>query len=77
MALEATTSRPSQKLAGSAPATFSQGDVENLVRKLFTGGQLDGFDYGSTVFNFMLPPSTVLNDNPQAGAARGARSQTA
>ena len=68
----ATACKPSQKLAGPAPATFSQGDVEQLVSSLFGQGKLAGFDYGSTVFNFMLPPGTVLNDNPAAGGARGA-----
>ena len=67
-----TTAKPSQKLPGGAPATFSQGDVEKLVGDLHTQGKLAGFDYGSTVFNFMLPPTTVLNDNPAIGAAKGA-----
>jgi hypothetical protein len=67
-----STPKPSQKLPGGAPATFSQGDVEKLVGDLFTQGKLAGFDYGSTVFNFMLPKGTVLNDNPAAGAAKGA-----
>lgn len=67
-----TAVKPSQKLAGPAPATFSQGDVERLAANLFAQGTLAGFDYGSTVFNFMLPPGTVLNDNPAVGGARGA-----
>jgi hypothetical protein len=69
-----TAFTPSQKLAGPAPATFSQGDVEQLVGSLFAEGMLADFDYGSTVFNFMLPPGTVLNDNPAPGGARGAPS---
>ena len=67
-----STSKPSQKLPGPAPAHFSQGDVEKLVSDLFTQGKLAGFDYGATVFNFMLPPATVLNDNPAPGGAQGA-----
>ena len=64
-----TTPKPSQKLPGAAPQTFSQGDVEKLVGDLYTQGKLAGFDYGSTVFNFMLPPGTVLNDNSAVGGA--------
>jgi hypothetical protein len=67
-----TVCKPSQKLAGTAPAKFSQGDVEQLVSNLFTQGKLVGFDYGSTVFNFMLPPAVALNDNPAPGGAERA-----
>jgi hypothetical protein len=63
--------KPSQKLPGPAPARMSQGDVERLVSDLFEQGKFDGFDLGSTVFNFMLPPGVVLNDNPQPGGAQG------
>lgn len=58
-----STFKGSQILAGPPPKTVSQGDVENLVRSLFQGGVLDGFDLASTVFNFMLPSGTVLNTN--------------
>jgi len=57
--------RSSQKLPGEAPAAFSQGDVENLVASLASQGMLDGFDFGSTVFNFLLPPGTVLNTDSE------------
>jgi hypothetical protein len=67
-----TSCKPSQKLAGAAPAQFSQGDVELLVSNLFKQGKLAGFDYGSTVFNFMLSPGTVLNDNSSPSEARRA-----
>jgi hypothetical protein len=55
--------RSSQVLAGPAPRTVSQGDVENLVRTLYQNGKLSGFDFTSTVFNFMLPSGTILNTN--------------
>jgi len=58
-----STFKGSQILAGPPPKTVSQGDVENLVRSLFQGGALDGFDLSSTVLNFMLPSGTVLNTN--------------
>jgi hypothetical protein len=67
-------SRPSRVLPGNAPTVVSQGDVENLVRNLHAQGQLDGFDLGSTIFNFMLPRGAVLNTNgaPTASAAASA-----
>src|SRR5215471_643227 len=52
---------PSQVLAGPPPAVVSQGDIENLVLQLFQAGTLNGFDFTSTVFNFMLPSGTILN----------------
>src|SRR5947209_5460818 len=56
-----STFKPSQILAGAKPAVFSQGDVERLVTQLQQKGKLNGFNLGSTVFNFMLPSGTVLN----------------
>ncbi len=65
-----STFKGSQILAGPPPKTVSQGDVENLLRSLFQGGVLDGFDLPNTVFNFMLPSGTILNTNeaPTSGA---------
>ena len=51
----------SQPLPGAAPVVMSQGDVEKLAKTLYSGGTLTGHDLTSTVFNFMLPPGTVLN----------------
>jgi hypothetical protein len=56
-----TTFDGSQTLPGSAPQVISQGDVEQLVATFYSGGKLKGHDLTSTVFNFMLPPGTVLN----------------
>jgi hypothetical protein len=56
-----TTFDGSEKLAGPAPATVSQGDIEALVALLATQGKFAGRDLASTVFNFMLPPGTILN----------------
>jgi hypothetical protein len=53
----------SQTLSGSAPQVISQGDVEQLVVTLYKGAKLAGHDLIFTVFNFMLPPGTVLNTN--------------
>jgi hypothetical protein len=54
----------SQFLAGARPTIVSQGDVEDLVTRLFAAGKLNGADFGSTVFNFLLPSGSILNDNP-------------
>ena len=56
-----TTFDGSQTLPGTGPQIISQGDVEQLVTTLHNDGKLDGHDLTSTVFNFMLPPGTVLN----------------
>ena len=65
-----STFKGSQVLAGPPPETVSQGDVENLVLSLFRSGALDGFDFGSTVFNFLLPSGTLLNTNEVPTASK-------
>ena len=50
---------------------MTQGDVESLVSDLFDRGMFDGFELSSTVFNFMLPRGTILNDNPLPGTTQG------
>ncbi len=75
-----STFTPSQILPGPAPSIVSQGDIENLVQQLFTQGRLTTFDFTSTVFNFMLPSGTVLNDDPapsQSAAGAGQAHQQA
>lgn len=73
-----SSSKPSRTLAGPKPAVFSQGDVEKLVKQLFDEGQLKGFDFSSTLFNFMLPSGTILNtDETPTGAADLTRPQSA
>ncbi len=64
-----TTFDGSGKLAGPAPGTVSQGDIEALVASLAKEGKFAGRDLGSTVFNFMLPPGTILNDDAQPTAS--------
>jgi hypothetical protein len=74
-----STFRASRVLPGPAPTTVSQDDVEQLLSRLVTAGQLAGFDFGATVFNFLLPRGTVLtiddgSDEANRGPAAGARS---
>jgi hypothetical protein len=60
------------------PDTVSRGDVEQWVGQLRAGNQLGGNDLASTVFNFLLPPGTVLTtDDAPANAAAGAAAQNA
>ena len=60
-----------QNLPGSAPAIVSQGDVEQLVSTLYGQEKFSGRDLTSTVFNFLLPPGTVLNtDTTSTGGLR-------
>jgi hypothetical protein len=59
-----STFKPSQILAGPPPKVVSQGDIENLALQLFKAGTLNGYDFTSTVFNFMLPSGTILNTDP-------------
>jgi len=66
-----TTFAGSQTLPGSGPQVMSQGDVEQLVTTFYNGGELAGNDLTSTVFNFLLPPGTVLNtDTTTTGGAQ-------
>ena len=55
-----TNFRPSNVLTGEPPASMSQTDVEQVLTSLGTAGQLTGFDFANTVFNFMLPRGSVL-----------------
>lgn len=73
-----STFKPSTRLTGNPPDTMSQADIEALVTQLHAEGKLNGFDFGNTVFNFMLPPNTVLtiddgsdDDAPARHASRG------
>jgi hypothetical protein len=71
-----STFRPSRLLQGAPPASISQTEVEQLVQRLHDDDSLNGFDFGSTVFNFMLPRGTVLTiddgsgDEARPGAVR-------
>ena len=70
-----STFHGSEKLAGPAPGTVSRGDIEAMVASLAAQGKFAARDLGSTVFNFMLPPGTILNDNasPTASISHNAK----
>ena len=61
----------SHLLGGPAPAAFSQGDVETLIQQMIQKGTLPAADLGSTLFNFLLPPGTVLNDDSTISSTQG------
>ena len=56
-----STFSPSTILDDAKPTVFSQGDVEQLIKQIYSPGQMKGYDLSMTVFNFMLPSGTVLN----------------
>jgi hypothetical protein len=64
-----TTFRPSSVLPEAPPASISQPEIEQLVRDLHAAGNLNGFDFASTVFNFMLPRGVVLTIDDGDGNA--------
>ena len=53
----------SEVLTGMHPATVSQTTIEQIVTTLASEGQIGSANLANTVFNFMLPPKTVLNDD--------------
>jgi len=62
-----STFRPSSILPDAPPQTISQPEVEDLLRTLHGTGKLGGFDFGNTLFNFMLPRGTVLTIDDGSG----------
>ncbi len=58
-----STALPSHPLTGYRPKKISQGDVEFGVAYLYDKGYLQGYDFTSTVFNFLLPSGTILTDD--------------
>jgi hypothetical protein len=62
-----STFRPSSVLPAPAPGSISQPEVEDLLRNLNAAGKLSGFDFGNTLFNFMLPRGTVLTIDDGSG----------
>jgi Dyp-type peroxidase family len=65
-----STFRPSTVLPGPGPDRMSQNQVEALLTDLHAQGKLANFDLGNTVFNFLLPPGTVLATDDGGGDER-------
>lgn len=56
------TALASHPLVGYLPTTVTKADVQYFLTYLSQQGYLNGMDLGSTVFNFVLPRGTILND---------------
>lgn len=63
----------SHVVRGAKPAHVSQGDIEQRVGQMYAAGDFDGFDLTASVFNYILPRGTILNDSPKVGARASAK----
>lgn len=57
-----TITQPPHPLIGETPSSVSRGDIQHYIEHLADSGYLNSYDTNSTVFNFILPPGTTLND---------------
>ncbi len=64
-----STALPSHPLVGYTPTIVTRGDIQNYVAYLHRQGFLRSYDLRNTVFNFLLPPGTVLTVAAQAANA--------
>jgi hypothetical protein len=62
-----TTFAPSRFLEEPCPARVYRDTVEGLAASLEASNGLSGFELGSSVFCFMLPPGVVLVDGESSG----------
>ncbi len=67
-----TNARPAHPLVGDKPTVVSRGDIQHYIEYLSDQGYLNSYDRDSTIFNFLLPPGTILNDEdlPENSAHR-------
>ncbi len=66
-----STALLSHPLVGYTPKTVTRGDIQNYAAYLHQQGFLQAYDLKNTVFNFLLPPGTVLTaDRGAANAQR-------
>ena len=61
-----TVARPSHPLVGFKPSTVSRGDIQHYLTYLADQGYLNSYDMNNTIFNFLLPPGTILTDDDAA-----------
>lgn len=57
-----TITHPAHPLTGFKPTVVSRGDIQHYLEYLIDQGYLSNFDMNITIFNFLLPPGTILND---------------
>lgn len=65
-----STALPSHPLVGYTPKKVTRGDILNYAVYLHQQGFLQSYDLKNTVFNFLLPPGTVLTANSEAANAQ-------
>ncbi len=57
-----TVAFASHPLTGPKPQTVSRGDIQRYMQYFADKGYLNSYDLNSTIFNYLLPPGTILND---------------
>ena len=57
-----TAALASHPLTGPKPTTVSRGDIQRYMQYFADKGYLNSYDLNSTIFNYLLPPGTILND---------------
>ena len=60
-----TAALASHPLTGPKPQTVSRGDIQRYMQYYSDKGYLNSYPLDSTIFNFLLPPGTILNDEDQ------------
>ncbi len=60
---------PSHPLIGYTPESVTRGDIQNYATHLYEQGFLDPYDPQNTVFNFLLPPGTILTTDARSTSA--------
>lgn len=70
-----STALPSHPLVGYTPKAVTRGDIQNYAAYLYQQGFLKSYDLRNTVFNFLLPPGTVLTADSRAANAQRETSQ--
>ncbi|SFJ37975.1 hypothetical protein [Planctomicrobium piriforme] len=68
---------PSHPLVGYLPREISRGDVQYYLQYLYTKGYLSKYDLNNTVFNFLCPPGSLLNDEDARSGNAAVGSTTA
>lgn len=71
-----STPLPSHPLIGYTPKTVSRGDIQDYASYLHQQGFLQTYDLKNTVFNFLLPPGTVLTADQSSANPRVADNGT-
>ncbi len=70
------TALPSHPLVGYTPSKVTRGDIQNYAAYLHQRGYLRSYDLKNTVFNFLLPPGTLLATDSQAANSQRESSDT-